>query len=51
VVEVEALEGFLARYVDVCRAGMAEGLKKRDRRKRKAKAAKKEKEKEKTSAV
>jgi Signal recognition particle 14kD protein len=51
VVEANDLDGFLEKYAEICRAGMGDGLKKRDRkkkeRKRKAKAkraAAKEKE-------
>ncbi|GAB1317268.1 Signal recognition particle subunit SRP14 [Madurella fahalii] len=40
VVQPDELEGFYARYADVCKAGMA-ALKPRDRTKRKAKARKK----------
>ena len=36
------MEGFFARYADVCKAGMS-GLKKRDRTKRKKDKAKKKK--------
>lgn len=36
------MEGFFARYADVCKAGMS-GLKKRDRTKRKKDRAKKKK--------
>jgi signal recognition particle subunit SRP14 len=39
VVEPDALEGFYARYAEVCKAGMT-ALKPRDRTKRKAKAKK-----------
>ncbi len=39
VVQPDELEGFYARYAEVCRAGMA-ALKPRDRTKRKAKAKK-----------
>ncbi|KAH6844872.1 signal recognition particle 14kD protein [Chaetomium sp. MPI-CAGE-AT-0009] len=39
VVEPDALEGFYARYAEVCKAGMS-ALKPRDRTKRKAKAKK-----------
>ena len=40
VVAPDALDGFYARYADVCKAGMT-ALKPRDRTKRKAKAKKK----------
>lgn len=45
VVEVDALEGFYAKYADVCKVGMS-NLKKRDRskNKEKLKAAKKKKQ-------
>lgn len=45
VVQPDALEGFYARYADVCKAGMS-ALKPRDRSKRK-----KDKKKKKTAAV
>ncbi|EPE26894.1 Signal recognition particle alu RNA binding heterodimer, SRP9/14 [Glarea lozoyensis ATCC 20868] len=37
VVESEAIEGFYARYAEVCKGGMVGGLKKRDRSKAKEK--------------
>ncbi|TDZ27648.1 Signal recognition particle subunit srp14 [Colletotrichum trifolii] len=40
VVDADALEGFYARYADICKSGMA-ALKPRDRSKKKAKARKK----------
>jgi len=40
VVEISELEGFYARYAEVCKKGM-EGLRKRDKKKAKAKAKKK----------
>jgi len=34
VVQPDDLEGFFTRYAEVCKEGMARGLKKRDRKKR-----------------
>jgi signal recognition particle subunit SRP14 len=42
IVEVDALEGFFARYAEVCKLGMS-GLKKRDRSKQKEKLKAKKK--------
>lgn len=43
IVEVDALEGFYAKYAEVCKLGMS-GLKKRDRSKAKEKLKKKKKQ-------
>lgn len=37
VVQPDELEGFFVRYAEVCKEGMARGLKKRDRKGRKTK--------------